>query len=200
MLRYAITAPLSADNPEAWRTNLLASARRWADEGIDFVQLREKSLDAGALHALAETLQQILRGSRTRLLINHRADIAATLNAGVHLTARPGELTPTQVRTLYTAADIAEPLISVSCHTLEEVHRTRTEHPSLILFGPVFEKRIGSELITPGSGLQALSAAAQAAGEIPVLALGGLTPENTPACLDSGAKGIAAIRLFADKS
>jgi len=88
-------------------------------------------------------------------------------------------------------------VISVSCHTLDEVRRAHEARVDLILFGPVFEKRVARQLIQDGSGLKALEAACRAAEGTPVLALGGITLENTSACLAAGAAGIAAIRLFA---
>jgi thiamine-phosphate pyrophosphorylase len=144
------------------------------------------------------------------LLVNSRADVAiAVAAAGVHLTAAPGELTPAQVRQLYAAAGLPEPIVSVSCHTLAEVARARDSAASLILFGPVFEKvtfekavsagepiATGSGPLATGAGLHLLRAACAAAASIPVLALGGITQANTAACLAAGAAGIAAIRLF----
>ncbi len=135
---------------------------------------------------------------RPRLLINSRADVALAVRAdGVHLTSTPGELTPAQIRTLYASAGLPAPTHSLSCHTLAEVNAAISAAPDLILFGPVFEKRTGDQLITAeGSGLDLLRQACAAAAPIPVLALGGITAENTPACLAAGAAGIAAIRLF----
>ncbi|MEO8736805.1 MAG: thiamine phosphate synthase, partial [Edaphobacter sp.] len=68
--------------------------------------------------------------------------------------------------------------------------------PDIILYGPVFQKSIADRLISPGQGLEALHCACLAAAPIPIYALGGVTPENTPACLQAGATGIAGIRLF----
>jgi thiamine-phosphate pyrophosphorylase len=76
------------------------------------------------------------------------------------------------------------------------VARARDSAASLILFGPVFEKRIGVKPIAAGAGLDLLRAACAAAAPVPVLALGGITQANTAACLAAGAAGIAAIRLF----
>jgi thiamine-phosphate pyrophosphorylase len=204
MVRYAITdrTRFPGDDP-ARQAALLHQASANAAAGIDFLQLREKDLPAGELASLARQLLTILRAhGPTKLLIHSRADIAIAVRAdGVHLPAAPGPLTPAQVRGLYAAANLPTPMVSVSCHTLAEVARAATSNPgqaaTLILFGPVFEKRIAGQLIAPGTGLDLLRSACAAAAPTPVLALGGITRANTPACLASGAAGIAAIRHFA---
>jgi thiamine-phosphate pyrophosphorylase len=200
MLRYAITsrALYPGDEPQQ-QASLLRQARRWVADGIDLIQLREKDLPATEIAALArEILQAIAATSRpTKLLLNSRPDIAiATAAHGVHLTAAPGELTPAQVRSLYAVANRPAPIITFSCHTLEDVHRARVNQADAILFAPVFEKIVAGQTITPGQGLGLLRAACLAASPIPVYALGGVTLENAPACLDAGAAGIAGIRLF----
>jgi thiamine-phosphate pyrophosphorylase len=226
MLRYAITdrARFAAESGQqaepARQAALLAQSARLATDGIDFLQLREKDLSAATLADLARNLLATLRADPAhpapRLLINSRADIAvATCADGVHLTSSPNELTPAQVRALYTAAGLPAPIVSLSCHTLAEVVRAASsapnERPTHILFGPVFEKVVseiaapevqvtkkspGNKKISAGSGLDLLRAACQAAAPVPVLALGGITRANTDLCLDAGAAGIAAIRLF----
>ena len=182
------------------RGYLIADAGRWAAVGVDFVQLRDKSLDAGELSKLARAiLKDIVEvsGKKPRLLINGRADVAIAVGAaGVHLTAHPDELSPGQVRRVFSLAVRPAPLISISCHTLEEVQRARTAAVDMILFGPVFEKRVGVEHVSAGVGLDALRAACAAAGEVPVLALGGVTRELIEDCLLAGVKGVAGIRLF----
>jgi thiamine-phosphate pyrophosphorylase len=238
MLRYAITdrarfAAESGQQAEPTRQDaLLRQAARLAAEGIDIIQLREKDLSAGKLTELARRLIEVLHANRQdstnstlkrpapKLLINSRADVAiATRADGVHLTSSPNELTPAQVRALYAAAGLAAPIVSLSCHTLDEVTRAASSapenRPTLILFGPVFEKvvaeiaapevhvsekSIGIKKISAGTGLDLLRAACAAAAAVPVLALGGITRANTDSCLDAGAAGIAAIRLFISES
>jgi thiamine-phosphate pyrophosphorylase len=172
-----------------------------------------------ALHANREnSTNGTLKRPAPRLLINSRADVAiATRADGVHLTSSPNELTPAQVRVLYAAAGLAAPIVSLSCHSLADVARAASsnpdERPTHILFGPVFEKVVaeiaapevqasekspGNKKISAGTGLDLLHAACQAAAPIPVLALGGITCANTNLCLDTGAAGIAAIRLYCD--
>ncbi len=179
----------------------LSCARQseWARQNIDYIQLREKDLSAAELEQLACAITAAIRSARsqTRLLINSRADVALASGAdGVHLTAAPGRSTPAQVRTLFAAAGRPAPIVSISCHTLDEVTRARNAQADLILFGPVFGKTLASGEVTPATGLEALRAACQAAGETTVLALGGVTESNIQSCLEAGAKGIAAIRFF----
>lgn len=235
MLRYAITDRRLLGKSEAERAEgLVAQAERLAARGdVDYLQLREKDLSPAALAAVVRTILKALhtkssgapsvrerqhangwgesRPRRPKLLINSRADVAIAVGAdGVHLTSSPGELTPEQVRQLYSGAGLPPPVISLSCHTLADVIAARglrseddlcfapdpATTPDLILFGPVFEKRIGDQVVAEGSGLKLLGQACAAAAPIPFLALGGITEENTAECLNSGAAGIAGIRLF----
>jgi thiamine-phosphate pyrophosphorylase len=225
MLRYAITdrARFSAKPGEqdesAPHAALLRQAARLTAAGIDFLQLREKDLSTGDLASLARKLLATLRAnpaySAPKLLINTRADVAiATCADGVHLTSSPNELTPAQIRALYAAASLPEPIVSLSCHTLEEVTRVASsaqdDRPTLILFGPVFEKVVGEarpsqksiadKKIAAGTGLDLLRGACLAAQPIPVLALGGITRANAAATLAVGAAGIASIRFFQSES
>jgi thiamine-phosphate pyrophosphorylase len=190
VIRYAITdATFTADD-----------AARWVAEGVDFVQLREKEMDAGALVESARRLVRalgagpgLLRGG-PKLLMNGRADVAIAAGAaGVHLTAREGELTPGQVREVFAEAGMGRPVVSVSCHTLAEVGRAGDA--DWILFGPVFEKRVAGVVVVEGVGMEALrEACAIAPGR--VLALGGVDAENAAECVKAGAAGVAGIRLF----
>jgi thiamine-phosphate pyrophosphorylase len=200
MLRYAITSrALYPGDEHEKQAALLYEAARWAAEGIDIIQLREKDLPAADLASLArEILRAIsIKNSPAKLLINSRADIALATGAhGVHLTAAPNELTPAQVRSLYASTNLPAPIITVSCHTVEDVRRAHENHADAILFAPVFEKTFAGKIITPGQGIDRLRDACRAASPIPVYALGGVTLENAPSCLAAGAAGIAGIRLF----
>jgi thiamine monophosphate synthase len=82
-----------------------------------------------------------------------------------------------------------KPLIAISCHSPQEVAKAIANQATLAVFAPVFEKTN-----TQPTGLEALRQACQA--KIPVLALGGVTLQNAQSCLQAGAAGIAAIRLF----
>lgn len=200
MLRYAITNRLLL-SPDALvqKTLLMQEASLWAEQSVDFVQLREKDLPPGEVADIASAMLQRLRARKpsTRLLINSRADVAAAVGAdGVHLTSHPAELTPDQVRSVFAQCGLPAPTISVSCHDLEQVSRAASFQVAAILFGPIFGKTIDGLVLVPAVGLARLQEACRAAGSVRVLALGGVTRENTKACLDAGADGVAGIRLF----
>jgi thiamine-phosphate pyrophosphorylase len=188
MLHYAIT------DGTGDAAMLARAAAHWSAAGIDFVQLREKRLSAGGLALVARRMIAAM-GTRSRLLINGRVDVAAAAGAaGVHLTASPGELTVAQVRQVFPAA-----IVSVSCHTVAEASRAAAAGANLILFGPVFEKRVAERIVGAGLGLERLHRACAAAAGVPILALGGVTQATAAECLAAGAAGIAGIRLFSPR-
>jgi thiamine-phosphate pyrophosphorylase len=157
---------------------------------LPLVQIREKSLSARALYELTARAVEITRGSKTRLLVNDRVDIALAAGVdGVHLTSR--SLPADVVR------DICGPdfLIGVSTHSLAEVRAARKAGADFVVFGPIFDTESKRAFGEP-QGLDKLREVAKAVGEFPVLAIGGITRENLAACVDAGASGIAGISLF----
>ena len=151
-------------------------------DAIDIIQVREKDLEGRALYELVSRIRDAAAGTSTKVLVNDRLDVALAANAdGVHLPANglPAARVRPLVRTL-----------GCSTHTLEEALHAERDGADFVIFGPVFE--------TPGKtavGIEALRRVATAV-RIPVLAIGGITLENTNRVLDAGAAGIAAIRLF----
>ncbi len=190
MLKCAITSG------EGWAA--MEHVRQWSHEPVDYVQLREKQMETGELVKLAVAMLEVLRefGS-TKLLVNGRPDVAVAAGAdGVHLTSQAGELTPAQVREVFAAAGAGSPIISASCHTLDDVRRAVSGGVDFLLFGPVFEKRVEGEMVGNGVGLGKLQEACKVAGDTPVLALGGVTWLKAERCIEAGAAGVAGIRLF----
>lgn len=186
---YPITsgAASPATTPEILR--LVQAA---IDAAIPLFQIREKSLPARALFELTSRAAEITRGSRTRLLVNDRSDIARAAGAhGVHLTTR--SLPARVVRNVYGPDFV----IGVSTHSLREAEAAWKAGADFVVFGPVFEtesKRVFGE----PQGLDKLREVTSALGQFPVLAIGGITLDNVAECFAAGASGIAAIRLLND--
>ncbi len=212
MLLCAITdRTLLGADAAAQREGLVRQARIWAEAGVALIQIREKDLPASEQIALVRAMRRAMQPVRTsaqvqtRLLLNAPMDVALASGAdGVHLPAAGAAATLRALRS-GNVAGAASLWVSVSCHTLAEVELARDAGADCILFAPVFGKEIRQPQATqtslspetlPGVGLAALAAACQAAGPIPVLALGGVTAENAAACIAAGASGIAAIRWF----
>jgi thiamine-phosphate pyrophosphorylase len=201
------------------RHSLLDKIAEAARARVDYIQLREKDLSPRELEQLAREAMKAIReaqppatGNRqltTALLINSRTDVALAAGAdGVHL--RSNDVYPHDVRKIWLcgagtpfdklrAGSAHEPLpgkltIAVSCHSPEEVAQAAADSARFAVFGPVFEKKDSPG--TRAAGLAGLKEACRTG--FPVLALGGITLENAQSCIDVGAAGIAAIRLFQD--
>lgn len=159
-----------------------------AAAGVDVVQVREKDLPDATLAALVFEVAAALAGSGTRLVVNGRPDIAALHGAGVQL---PEEGLPLDgVRDAFPGLGLG-----ASCHSLDAARRAEDAGADWIVLGPIFA--------TPGKeeralGVMALAAAARQVS-VPVLAVGGLRPENAREAANAGARGILAIRAFVDQ-
>lgn len=155
--------------------------------GATLVQLREKNLSPLDFYLAAIEATQVARESGVKLIINDRVDIAMALDAdGVHLGQ--DDLPPQAAREL-VGPDM---IIGFSTHNLEQV-LTATKMPiDYIAIGPIFATST-KESPEPAVGLEGLAKARQAAGQIPLVAIGGITSENKKLVLDAGADAIAVI-------
>src|SRR5262245_38351395 len=125
----AQTTPASKDFSQILALIEAAVAAR-----INLLQIREKSLTARVLFELAKRGAEIAQGSETKILVNDRADIAASAGAhGVHLTTM--SLDARVVRDTFGT----EFLIGVSSHSLAEATAARDGGADFVVFGPVFE-------------------------------------------------------------
>lgn len=196
MLLYAITnRRLLPGDENARRDALVALAGEWARGGVDTIQVREKDLPLNELQPLAARVVEAVRSAKgtTRVLVNGPAQVALDAGAdGVHLHANAGSAAVLAAQQAY-ARNGHEPVISAACHSADEIRQATGA--SMLLFSPIFEKVTGQGT-TRGQGLTALRAAVDLARPAPVLALGGVTEKNAAACVQNGAVGIAAIRLF----
>ena len=152
------------------------------------VQLRDPGLCTAELLAYGREARARTRALGASLIVNDRLDLALLLGAdGVHLGRH--SVAPVEVRRLLGS----ETWISMSAHCLADVEQAAALGVQAVLLSPIFS--------SPGKGAPlGLRALKEARGLLPsdrrvaLIALGGVTADEAPACLAAGADGVASIR------
>lgn len=182
---YLITdRKLAKDGLVAACEEVLAAARMY--RRVVAVQLREKDLTGRELLALARELRKICTAHGALLLINDRIDVALACDAdGVHL--------PTNSFSVRAARKLLgkSKLIGVSTHSIAEVEAANRAGANFVVFGPVYDP-ISKNANGPPAGIDALRAACELS-DIPVYALGGITPDRIAELSECEVAGVAAI-------
>ena len=167
-------------------------AERAIAGGAGTIQLREKAGDARRLLRTARRLRALTRQSGITFIVNDRLDIALACGAdGVHLGQ--GDLDAGTARQLAPAGFI----IGVSVGTVEEAVRAEYAGADYIALSPVFPTG-SKEDAGPGHGLSRLREIRRAVA-LPLIAVGGIGPENAAGVIAAGADGIAVISAVVDQ-
>ncbi|MFT3744402.1 MAG: thiamine phosphate synthase [Pyrinomonadaceae bacterium] len=174
-------------NFDSKRRQILDVVRLAVKIGVPLIQIREKQLSAKALYSLTKDVVSLARGTRTRIFVNDRSDIAVAAGAyGVHLTSSS---IPVNIVRKNFSKDL---MVGISTHTIDEIRTAADEGADFAVFGPIFA--------TPGKdalvGLDLLSEACRENEKLPVFGLGGIDRTNYAEVLAAGAAGFAAIRCL----
>lgn len=158
------------------------------------IHLRGPGTPARRLWEVARDVKDRLQGTGCPLFVNDRVDLALLLRpAGVHLGAR--SLPPERARALFGPAG----LLGRSVHGAGEVAALGPEGLESLDYLVV-----GTLFATPshpgreGAGPERVREVAEVAGGLPVLGIGGITPERIPEVLEAGAHGVAVLRAVWD--
>lgn len=163
--------------------------------GVDWVQIREKDLPTLALLEMARQIVTAAEGSSAKILVNDRLDVALTVGAaGVHLGSESMPVPAARKVSTEVLGSAQAFLVGRSCHSLEEAQRAERDGADYVFFGPVFATPSKAQY-GPPQGVERLTEVCRAL-RTPVIAIGGIDPDNAPKCFHAGAAGIAAIRLF----
>ena len=180
--RYLITGCFSG--PADFEQRLAAAL----ENGIELVQLRlthdwlAASSEAQASEII-ELCSRLCTGKGARLMFNVPAQLALpSSEAGLHLNSR--RLMNTSSRPGNAA------LVSASCHNRQELERAQTVGVDFAVLSPV--KTTGSHPQAKALGWEAFHALVDEIN-LPVYALGGLSPDDLQRSWKSGGQGIAAI-------
>ena len=169
------------------RRLLLAQLENAVRCGVDFIQVRERDLEAGQLAGLVEAALAVARGTTSRIVVNDRLDVALGCGAdGVHL--RADSILPADARRIVPAGF----LIGRSVHTPGEA--SAAEGCDYLIAGTVFPSRskAAGAAVLGIEGLRAIVRVSPA----PVLAIGGVTADRFDDVAAAGAAGVAGIGLF----
>jgi thiazole tautomerase (transcriptional regulator TenI) len=150
------------------------------------IHARDRTASAVRLTAVTERLLALARPPEASVFVNARPDIAAALEAqGTQLGA--GDLSPDEVRSAF--AGCWRGWLGSSVHSLDGAARARDEGADYLMVGHVFES--ASHPGRSAAGLELIATSAKLG--LPVIAIGGLTPERARVVRDAGAYGLAAI-------
>jgi thiamine-phosphate pyrophosphorylase len=161
--------------------------KRLAAGGATIVQLREKNMAAVEFHTEASAAINVARKVGIHLIINDRVDIALAVGAdGVHLGQH--DLPVQAARSLLGPKAI----IGLSTHNLQQAKKALDLPVDYIALGPIFTTRTKANP-DPELGLRGLQQVSEVAGDIPLVAIGGITPKNATDVIAAGADSVALI-------
>jgi len=161
--------------------------REFIEGGATLIQVREKSTDMRVFYDDVVDALDLAREHGVTLLINDRVDIAMVTGAdGVHLGQ--DDLPPAEARKLLGPKAI----IGLSTHNIEQVRAVLDAPIDYVAVGPIYATATKTDP-DPIVGLELLQEANRIAGEMPIVAIGGIDAGNVASVLAAGADSAAMI-------
>jgi thiamine-phosphate pyrophosphorylase len=158
--------------------------------GIKTVQLRIKDADPETVRDSIATALAHSKKAGCQLIVNDFWKEAIDLCADyVHLGQE--DLATADV-TAIKAAGIA---LGVSTHTEEELEIALRSGPDYVALGPIYETKLKAMKFGP-QGLERITQWKKRIGALPLIAIGGITPERARGVMDTGADSVAVITDF----
>jgi thiamine-phosphate pyrophosphorylase len=159
---------------------------RLIEGGATVIQLREKHDPVTDFFQSAQAALAIARKHSVAIIINDRVDIAMALDAaGVHLGQ--SDMPVEAARRLLPTS-----IIGISTHDLAQVELAAQLPVDYVAFGPVFATFTKTDR-EPVVGLDLLRQAKQIVGNLPLIAIGGITADNCLEVLKEGPDSVAVI-------
>ena len=178
---YPLTDVELSGLPHADQVQLLSRG------GATLVQLRDKQSPALQFYEHARAAMAVAARSGVQLIVNDRADVALAIGAhGVHLGQ--DDMPPEAARKILGA----EAIIGYSTHSVEQAQRALGLPIDYIAIGPIFTTATKADT-SPVLGLEGLRAVREAIGNIPLVAIGGISHANARDVIEAGADSVAVI-------
>jgi len=152
--------------------------------GVNVVHLRDKR---AAAHGLKVTFKGLGQSLRTGTIVVVNADWQRAVGFGARHIHLPEQSAPVGVIRHHLGAGA---LVGKSAHSVEAALKAASQGADYIIAGTIFASQSHPDVEPAGPDfLREVCAAVS----IPVLAIGGVTPENLGACLEAGAAGVAVL-------
>ena len=185
-LRKALKLYLVTDPVLHRGRGVAATCEEALKAGVRFVQLRDKNASTRSLYDSALALRNLCNTYSSFFIVNDRIDVAMAVKAdGVHLGQSD---MPTD-----TARSImgSEAIIGVSVRTIEEAEKALAHGADYIAANLVFSTETKKDIKEP-LGLEMVSTLSRASS-LPMIAIGGINPENTALVIKAGCSGVAVV-------
>ena len=180
---------LVTDRTQTRGRDLVAVVGECLAAGLPAVQVREKDLGAADLAFLCRRLVAIARDTGAMLVVNDRVDVA--LAVGADAVQRTHASLPVDDIRAIAGLRLR---IGSSVHSLQDAVDAELKGADWVTYGPVYETP-SKRPYGPAQGLQRLGEVARGL-RIPVIAIGGITPERVKEVREAGARGVAAISFI----
>ncbi len=178
---YVIT-----DRKVAGERDILDVIRAAIRGGATVIQLREKEATTRQMIELGRALHEITRQAGIPLIVNDRLDVALAIDAeGVHVGQ--DDMPAAMARQLIGP----DKILGVSAGTVAEAVQAERDGADYLGVGDVFGTPTKPDA-GPPIGVEGLAEIARAVS-IPVVGIGGITPDNAAAVIEAGAVGVAVI-------
>ena len=196
----AITPELSPESINSYINNL--ELIRNDTHKVEFLIIRNKSLDKDGYKKLAERIMELLNGKLPCILHFDNLDFFMGMNDlisksyGVHFTSSLlKELKMNDLRRYFGKKKV----FGGSCHNEKEISLASNLGLNYCILGPVKDKLIDKKIITKGMGWDKFSDIAKKS-PIKSYAIGGLISDDLEIASKHYACGIAGISMFNQSS
>jgi len=176
-------------------------ARELRDAGVTLLQYRDKLGGPQEILRAAAEISAVFAGLEATLILNDRADLAVLAGWGVHVGQ--GDLGVAAAKRVLGVgeererrghggiAKVAEGVVGVSTHDVEQVRVAEKGEADYVAVGPVFgtSTKLDAETVVGLEGVRR----ARALTTKPLVAIGGITLGNARSVIEAGADSVAVI-------
>ncbi len=163
---------------------LVSVVTQAVDGGVDIVQWRDKRKSIGKRSRFLSDLGAV---TKDRAILITNGDWEANFRAGARHIHLPEQSAPVGV-VRFRAGSGAR--IGKSVHSVAAAQQAERDGADYLVAGTIFASSSHPEIEPAGLDFLRQVCAAVA---IPVLAIGGVTPENLGDCMEAGAAGVAVL-------